>query len=607
GKHCLLLDRPAADADSPCETASPTIKLAAGTWELAAACRSDLNSPDNSYNGAVTFECLDGSGKVRQRVEVGELFGKRNWQAFRKRVELPAGTVAGRFRVRLSKAGGQFRADELSAAKVAAAAPKDTRISRVLFATAQLGNLLLPQDSRAVQVTVECTKPLGDEQKRMACVVRDYWGAEYSRPIAAELTRTGKGGGKFLYGATVDLDAAALEVGKYYELHAAIPQPGGEPFTNYTSLAILPQAVTKAYKPEEIPFTSRNWDNRITAFIRLTDRLGVRICGIWGGWSADPPYKPHAPQIELCAKLGMGVLTGTPAHAIETHAKGYEKYDEKALRQGVRNFIEKYGKTTRPLIINLGNEPHGTGDRVRQNVAAYRALYEEIKATDPNIFVLGTSVGPQEEYFQNGFQKWCDGYDFHIYEDSRNVRRAFEKYRALFARYGGAKPVWSTEVGLNSQGMTRQAVAVELVKKFSVFFAAGGRNVSWFGLLYPDRDGTSHGSSGDSHNVFDCRYNRYCPRLDAVAYYNMVNAICIKRFIAEKTYADGISALLFRDRDGRDLIVLWKDKGRQDVRVPLAGAEKVLVIRIDGARGELDAAAGGGGVTLTVSEDPLLL
>ena len=117
------------------------------------------------------------------------------------------------------------------------------------------------------------------------------------------------------------------------------------------------------------------------------------------------------------------------------------------------------------------------------------------------------------------------------------MRRTIGEYRALQKKYDCVKPIWSTELGLNSQGQTRHVVAVELVKKFATFFAAGGENVSWFGLLYPDPDGKSYGSCGDSHNVFDCRYNRYAPRLDAVMYYHMVNAVGIKKFVEEKTTA----------------------------------------------------------------------
>ncbi|HSJ04242.1 MAG TPA: hypothetical protein VK956_17380, partial [Verrucomicrobium sp.] len=211
-----------------------------------------------------------------------------------------------------------------------------------------------------------------------------------------------------------------------------------------------------------------------------------------------------------------------------------------------------------------------------------------------------------------GYGQWCDAFDFHIYESAENVRRTIGEYRELMKKYDCVKPIWSTELGLNSQGQTRRVVAGELYKKFATFFAAGGTNVSWFGLLYPDPDGKSAGSSGDSHNVFDCRYKRYAPRMDAIAYYNAVNSIAIKKFITEQLYEGGIRAMLFRDRDGQTLQVLWKDKGRQDVGVPLPGLKgsgsgkgNVEVIGIDGTRRVYDAADGA--VTLTVSEDPLLV
>ena len=373
-----------------------------------------------------------------------------------------------------------------------------------------------------------------------------------------------------------------------------------EPFRNHTSLAILPEAATRKFKPEDVPFTSRNWDNRLEDYVRLTDRLGVRVCGIWGDWSSKPPYEAEAPALDLAQKLGMGWLTNTPAATIEA---GKTDYDEEALRKGVRNIIEKFGKA-RPMFINLGNEPHGTGERVLKNVAAYRAVYEEAKKTDATIPVIATSVEPNEEYFKAGYGKWCDAYDFHIYETAADVRRTIGEYRALMKKYGVEKPLWSTELGLNSQGLTRHAVAVELLKKTATFFAAGGVNMAWFCLLYPDGEGKQHGSSGDSHNVFDCRYHRYAPRLDAIAYYNAVNAIAVKKFIAEKQYHGGIGAFLFRDRENRSLQVLWKDKGRADVAVPLA-AKAVQMIRIDGRRRTLNA--DGKSITLTVGEDPLLL
>jgi hypothetical protein len=82
----------------------------------------------------------------------------------------------------------------------------------------------------------------------------------------------------------------------------------------------------------------------------------------------------------------LGVLTGTPAHSVE---QGEKKYDEEALRQGARNFLKEYGKY-RPLTINLGNEPHGTGERVLANVRAYKIIYEEVKKYDATIPVVAS-------------------------------------------------------------------------------------------------------------------------------------------------------------------------------------------------------------------------
>ncbi len=604
GKHSLLFERAAQHEDDPCSAVSPTFQVAAGTWEIAFGAKSDLVSPDSSYQGIVMLEWMDASGKAVGSVSLAELFKQRNWQAVSKRLQTPAGAAAARFRVELRKTSGKFWVDEISASYVAAAPRKDKRVAAILFSTAQMGNMLFPDDKRLVTATVRATKPLKDAQCELSYVVRDFWGAEQTAAGKAALVKTGKKGNWIEYDAALDLSEAPLEVGRYYEIHAEVAQENDLPFRNYTSLAILPEAATKKCRPQEVPFTGRDWDNRIGERFILSDRIGIRICGIWGGWSADPPYTPYAPGIELCQKLGMGVLTGAPTHDIQEHAPGYQKYDEKALRQGVRNWLAAFGKV-RPTVISLGNEPHGDDARVQESMRAYRIVYDEVKKIDPSVIVLATSSGPEERYFKYGVQDCCDAYDFHIYESYVDVRRAIETYHKLFKKYGGAKPIWSTELGLNAQGMTRQAVAVEMIKKFTVFFAAGGASASWFDLLYPDAAGTLANDNSSAFNVFDCRYCRYAPKLDAVTYYNMVNAICTKKFVEQKQYAGGIHAYLFRDRAGQCLQVLWADKGRADVGLPLAGVDAVQTIRVDGRRTEMHSA--GKGLTLSVSEDPVLL
>ncbi len=479
----------------------------------------------------------------------------------------------------------------------------DDRISRVLFTTAQVGNLLFPKDARTVQIVVEARKTLPSSARTVTCEVRDYWGAEQTDPVLLKLSEGANRPGSVTYNGTLDLAGATLEIGRYYEIHGAVPgADGAEPYRAHTSFAILPEAETKKYKPEEIPFSSHSLDDRITEHIRLTDRLGIRVCGLSSTWGAKAPYAAVAPQLDLVKQLGMGWLTVTPVAEIEA---GKAAYDEAALRQGVRNLITQFG-TVRPMILNLGDDPRGTGERVLKNVAAYRAVYEAAKKTDPTITVVATSLDPNEEYFKAGYGQWCDAFDFRDYDKTpETLRKTIGEYRALMTKYKCEKPIWSTELGFNSQGRTRLAAAALLMKKFTAFFAAGGASASWFSLLAPDPDAKTSGTAIDSLNVFDSRYNRYAPRLDGIAYFNAVNAIAIKKFVEEKAYAGGVRAFLFRDRDARTLQVLWSDQGRQDIGLPLEAVKEVQVIRVDGSRRTLQADSTD--LTLTVGDEPLLL
>ncbi len=605
GKRSLRLSRTQETVNDPVDVTAPKFPVRQGQWQLGAAVRADLHSPDNSYKAAVALECLDAAGRVVERVALAEIYGTKDWQAVRKSVTVPKGAAAARFSVRLEKAWGSFWLDDLSAAHLAAAAKKDDRIVRALLSTGRPGNLLMPGDKPVVDLVLEARRALMPEQQQVQYVVRDYWGAEQAKPATAELALAEKAkDGTHRYKAALDLAAAPIEVGRYYEVHIRIAGKDVGPFTDYTTLAVLPEAPAKKHRWQDIPFTSRNWDNRVPAYFELSDRLGIRICGLWSGWQPNPPYKVAAPRWEDIETFDMGAVMRTQGNTIERHLKNYEQYTGKVLREGAAAMVREYNKDGRIAAVCLGNEPHGKGDKVLEDVQAYKAMYEGAKEADPKVLVLGTSVGPEEEYFKAGIGQYCDVYDFHTYGSADGIRRLFGRYRELFRKYGHEKPIWSTELGLNSEGMTRQDVAAGLIRSFSTFFACGGQSCSWFAIVYPDPQGKMAGGAGQSHNVFFCRYNRYSPKMDAIAYYNMVNGICVKKFVAERMY-DNVRAILFRDAQGQCLQVLWNEGQARDALVPLKEVGKVALVRIDGGLAALDA--GGTGLTLRLARDPILL
>lgn len=570
-------------------------------WQVQYSWKSDLHSPDNSYHGSVGLELLDQSGKALENLSIDIGFGNHDWQAISKSVPIPNAAATARFRVELNKTYGSFRVDELSASRLKIQ-PIEQRIERILLASDALGNLFLPDEKIDFHVTIQANKPLHQTEQSIRYAVRDYWGAELMQPGDVTLVRQPPKEGRFYYTAEIALPVNAIDIGKYHELHIEVPQASGDPVTEYSGFAILPPAVTKQHAPENVPFTIRNWDSRIPVYFRLADRLGLRMMGVWGGWSEQAPYKPWCPGTDLCKELGAKWITGTPASEIERN--GFEKYSEESLRKGMRNFLESYADQGLAMIA-MGNEPHGTGEKVLENVRAYRAIYESAKAFDPKIHVMGTSVEPNEEYFRAGYQNYLDSYDFHIYEHYTNVRRTMREYRELMKKYDAVKPLHSTELGLNSQGQARLAVSREMIKKFVSFFAEGGATVSWFTIQYPDPEGKARGQFGDSHCMFDCKYSLYNPRLDAITHYHLVNAICVKKFIEEKHYEGGTQAYLFQDEQGHCLQALWLDGNRQDVFLPLTAKGRMQMTRIDGTQQNLDCT--GGGITLTVSEDPVLL
>jgi len=606
GGHSLLLQRTLEKSDEATDADSSAFPVSPGMWDIGLAFKADLNSHDNSFRSLVELEFLDASGKKVDQVTLADVFGTKPWQPMVKRVEVPPGAVSARFHVELQKTWGEFRLADLSATFAAAAAHTDNRINRMYFVSAHpdQGHFLYPEEPHVFTVTVEATEPLPPEQLTVNCSIRDYWGAEELAPLKVELTQQpGKKDDRLVYEGKLDLSKLPLQVGKYYEIHGEIERKGSEPYRNFSAFVIEPEAIANSYKASEIPFSGRNWDGRIPEGFTMSHRLGIRIMNLWSGWDANPPYTPHAPDIELVKKFKMGGIFGTPTFSIE---RGDKSYDEKALREGVRNMIKTYRKDADPFIIDLGNEPPVIPERIPEDVKAYQAVYEAAKETDPTVIVLGTSIGPSDEFFKAGFGKWCDVYDFHTYEAPEVIARVLQTgYPALFKKYGNPHPVWSTEIGINSQGVSRHLVAVDMVKKFTLFFANGGVNMSWFDLFYPDKDGKDGDSSSSAHNVFDCRYVQYAPKITAVKYYDLINSIAIKKFVEQKQYGDDVHAFLFRDKENRQLQVIWKNRGSQDSFLPLPDAQGVQVIRIDGTHRELNAE--GKGVTLTIGEDPLML
>ena len=592
GARALRLQRAETQLGEAVAVAGVAFAAAPGPWRLAGATRGRLHSPDNSFVVRLDVKALDGAGAVLEGTTLVDETGGGQWKAFSRQVKFPRGTAAARFAAAFFKTHGSCDVDALTAAPLQAEAEADI-VERIVIGSAAVGNLFLPEEEVAFDLEVRTERPLPAGGRAAEVAVRDYWGAEQADALRVALEGGDVVDERHRYTGRVALPKDALAVGKYYELHVAVKPEGFAAAAEYSGFARLPVAESRQHPAEKIPFTIRNWDSRIPEYHKIASRIGHRQIGTWGdsGW-------------ERIRDLGAQWYGG-PSGVSQIEREGWKNITEDKLRQNAIDFMTRHKDTESLACIMLGNEPNERHELIEEKIRAYRVAYEALKSVKPDVKVVTTSVPPLESFFEAGYHRYTDVYDFHVYETYENVRQAIRRYRELGRKYGAEKPIWCTELGLNSQGQTRHAVAQELVKKITAFFAEGGDNVSWFTILYPDADGKARGTSGDAHNTFDCQYNRYNPRLDAIMYYNMINGVAVKRFVDEVRYANGVQSYLFRDDAGDCLHVLWKEGDRVDCGIPLPGVEEARLIRIDGSDVAMKPADGV--VTLGLSGEPVLL
>ena len=597
-KNSLLLERTVEERNNPTSALSKLIPVTPGKWTLKASLKSELESQDNSYQGKLSVDMFDSKGRKIDYMTVGIATKPQDWFTVKKTLTIPPGVTDIKVSASLEKAWGKFYVDDIDLSIIFAATSKSHRVSKLTLKTPVLGNLFYPQDKPYMDVEILTRSTLSKTQMNIEYVVKDYWGNNLNSPQYMTLNKTAKN----KYETKLNLVSFILKEGKYYEVHVSLPKGSGGYWKEYAGIAVLPEAPANSYDPTQIPFTIRNWDSRVPVYFDLTHRIGIRIAGVWGRFKSKAPYNPSLPGLDKVQKYKMGISTGTPGAVIERN--GWKGQTPEDMAAGMTEWLEKFYDKDRYLQICLGNEPHGTGKTVKDNVIAYKALYEAIKKFNPDIKVIGTSVNANEEYFKEGFHHYLDAYDFHIYETHNDVRRTLKAYRDLAIKYNAEKPIVSTELGLNSQGQPRIKVASELIKKVAAFFAEGGDNVSWFTIQYPDSKGKSRGDSGTAHNVFDCKYNEYNPKMDAVTYYHMVNLLLDKKFVAEKHYGD-VENHIFKDKDNNCMQVIWKNDGIQNFFVPMVGVNEVELTATDGTKTILNAQ--GKGLNLTLSHEPIIL
>jgi hypothetical protein len=615
GKRSLHFKRDPVNLP-PTQAFSDKFKISSGIWEFGGATKCHLYSPDVSFNTTVRVHLYDNADAEVEQKDLVIATGTSSWTRFKERIEVPSNVAAASIAIEFEKTHGEFWIDDLSIRFAGNSVPMEGGDRRTVFKTSRAGCMFYPGDRVKMEMTVETPAQLSGEGLNFTWELTDYWSERLAAQQKGALSADGKAqDGWNKYRATLDLSKLPLSAGPYYEVHTFVNLGAPSRARDKMSFAVLPESSTHACDPMAVPFGAHTWDATTYEYFPLSARLGLRRCLVFWDWPAQAPYTPqfdngygYDSRLGWPKKFAMipyGVAY--PGIRIEHREAGGADYSEEALREGVRQSIEKYGKQGL-WGFQIGDEPPSwNAEMVKKDVETYKTIYEAIKKADPAFVAIGSAIGPNEEFFKAGFQKYQDAYNVHVYNDLSELRKEMREYRDLFAKYGGKKPIWSTEIGSNSQGLTRDVIAKDLVRKVVCFFADGGGFFTWFATGgSPDPKGQSalNGYS-DSMNLFDSKYDMFLPRLDAVAYYHIINAICVKKFVKEVDYPGGVDGFLFRDKDSNCLLVFWNTKAGADFFVPLPAVHNVTVTHYDGHESRLDA--GGKGINLRITDDPVMI
>ena len=611
GDRSVRLERDEDERTFPAVESVP-FRLEPGLWEIRGALKSeDMFSPDPSFNAGVSIEAYNRRGKRITSRHIDAVQASTPWKSFRQVWRAPSGTHTAKLTVRMNKTFGTAWADGLTVTRRPSSDRKQQPDVAFAFTSDAVGNLFYPDDPQRMTVTVSTRKPLPADQRTLRYEVRNYWGSRLIAPREASLSKAELEGGRHIHTASLDVSDAGLEANLYYELHVVAADGAGSVSEDSTSFAILPEAEANRYPPEQIPFGTQGWtlsgsgSKTATAIAR---RLGCRWVRYHFDWPQEKAGGPivwdRLKDYWVEAKLKMPVDMGLkPYYTIVPGMRwerGSENYLVEDLRRGIFESVERLGDQGL-RAFKLGNEPPGWEPAlVERSVRGYEAMYKGIKEADEDALVVSTSVNNNHErYLKADVGKYCDILDIHLYRDIQNQRNLTRQFLQWAEKYGTKKPLWCTELGTKGMGLSRRKMAIDCIAKQVVFFADGGCHVDWFALQ------ALKIHAGTFKDAFCVIRVDNTPRLDAVAYYHLINRMTTKTFADEQAWNDGTRAFLFRDAENHCMLALWNAKGASDLFVPLQGVDTVTATYLDGRRRTLQA--NGEGITLRVGEEPVLL
>lgn len=305
----------------------------------------------------------------------------------------------------------------------------------------------------------------------------------------------------------------------------------------------------------------------------------------WGEVNPEPgvySWGRYETNANLLSERGIAVVG--MFHSAPDWTKGDLRslpHDLMATYEFCKAAAEKF--SGQMLAWEFWNEPELKGfnqDPSWDLAAAHKAAYLGFKAGDPNVDVLIASncQHPAPLFFellmQNGVGDYMDAFNFHVYSRLEEYPSIVAEKREFLTRYGQEhKPMWLTENGLRVEGEGKEDPIVpgsnlwehdpqqelmqaELMVKANVLMHALGVDKNFFFVFPP------YNEQGGSKvwGIFRWDYT-VKPAYAALA--NLTAQLGPSRYLGKLDLGEGISAYLYEQPDGKQLLVYWADEDKE--------------------------------------------
>lgn len=271
-------------------------------------------------------------------------------------------------------------------------------------------------------------------------------------------------------------------------------------------------------------------------------------------------------------------------------------------------FVGHYSSPAVEIFNEFNNPGMNTSD-CGMTASCYlpllKASYEKVKGDHPGTSVVGPAIAHKDdtwltELYAAGGLQYLDAVTFHPYDSPgapEYLEGSLQQANSRIAEYsnGEKKPIWLTELGWTTSGVTEQEQSDYLVRAETISLANGVEKFYWYDLVNDHTDLTHHeGNFGLVRQGSDT-VPAFAPKVSAMAQGVLIRKIAGKDFSERDQLGDSAYSYVFGTGDAATRVA-W---ATTPMTVEYVTDEPVSLTTQYGAKSTLEPVNGRVSVALT--------